>query len=954
MFAVSSRLTSIRVSGQLNETIRKFRDEFEIAVVSAYQEQEALLSAASEKRSNKEPAIKTLHPKALPPAPQLFCGRRSLLEILVSQLCDPDTLQSRSHLAILGSGGIGKTSLALSAIHDETVVACFGQDTRFFISCESAPTKDAFVAAIADALGVDKDNQDLSGIIRMLSLIEGRALLILDNLETPWESPSNRADVEDVLSQLTSVPRVTLLITLRGAERPSGVRWHRPFLPPLQSVDILAARQIFVSISDMVPANEDEESALGQLLDVLDGVPLALTLMANLAQTNTYEELLQRWKEEKTSMLTRGFDSHLSSIDISIQVSLSSTRLQNLPIARRVLQILSLLPDGVEQDNLSKIMTPDADGHVPGLLAAVAALRQTALVVDDKLPPAGHLSSSPRSLRLLSPIREYVRSKLPIGRHDLVPLLKYYTELLQSRSPDSALSGDHQESIRLRSQIVNVSNVLAEVLINPDPPEDAIDCVVKLGPFSTISPASNVLLPLALAAAQKIGARALEGQCLMMNYYRHGAKPQQQILEARRVLEIAEELVESDPEKVKLKSRGFTLLGDAYRRNGQKAKALEALQDSLEMEVALGNFARQIQILYFMSNALEEEGDLQAALEVGMRSTKLGAEHPEFPIPRAYCTVQLGKVYFFRGLFRQAEECYRMALKIQDDVLADSGPSAISLFCLGELYYAEGRIQEAKPILEKAYQIQLMLGRADFASESGLILGRVYLSLGKIDECLTRTHVSFRRFGECQWVEGQIECLLSLSQVERLRGNLVTARLHLEEAKQLYRKNAGTGTGGDADILYEMGNVLSSGGSEAGDEASKYYIISALIRSRRGGRLSVAGCIKGVGDVALMDGRVLDAKSCYNATLALIRHTGDRRQIGGCFLGLGSVAFVLSGSARNECGLSESRHYYEKALTWYRRADDFWGMKACRDRLSSHGWQESDIREPTTINPEFN
>lgn len=875
--------------------------------------------------------------KVIPSAPQIFHGREGILSTLVTQLCTDDPSQPQSHFAILGTGGIGKTSLALSLIQDAAIVGFFGQDRRFFVSCESAATKAAFVASVADALGLESETPDVRGIIEALSTIPGRVLLVLDNLETPWEPSDSRADVEDVLSQLTSVPRLTLLVTLRGAERPSGVRWHRPFLPPLHSVDASAARQIFLSISDMPPANEDEEAVLAQLLEVLDNVPLAVTLMANLAQNNTYDELLQRWTGEKTSMLTRGFDSRLSSIDVSIQVSLSSPRLESLPLTQLVLQIISFLPDGVEQDELPKMI--EADGRVPGFLAAISALRQAALIYHDKLVITYSpltASTGPR-LRLLSPIREYIRVHLPISEADIIPLRSYYIQLLQSRPSEPEALGDQQEVLRLRSQITNASTVLAEALSIPKPPAEAIECVVKLGAFSQISSASNVLLPLALEAAQRIGARRLEGQCVVMSYYRHGAQPLQQIQEARRVLAIADALPDDEPEKVKLKSRGFSILGDAYRRNGQKSKAIEVLQESLEMEVALQNYQRQVQIQYFMCNALEEEGDLISAMHVGLKATKLAEEHAEYPMSRAYSTAQLGKVYFKRGLFRRAEECYRIALKIQDDILVDSGPSAISLFCLGELYYAQGRILEAKPILEKAYQIQLKLGRADFASEAGLILGRVNLSLGNVDECLTKTHVCFRRFGECQWTEGQIECLMSLSQVERLRGNLVLARLHLEEARNLYRKERNIGTTGDADVMYEMGNVLSSGVEEMADDASKYFIISILIRSRRGGRLAVAECLKGLGDVALGQGRLADARSLYQTAVDLTYDTGARLQTGSCYLGLGDVTSRTS----DKRARLESRAYYEKALKWYEEADDFWGKQMCRDRLSLIVPQES-------------
>jgi hypothetical protein len=39
------------------------------------------------------------------------------------------------------------------------------------------------------------------------------SLLVLDNLETPWEALSSRSEVEELLSLLTEVPGLGLLVS---------------------------------------------------------------------------------------------------------------------------------------------------------------------------------------------------------------------------------------------------------------------------------------------------------------------------------------------------------------------------------------------------------------------------------------------------------------------------------------------------------------------------------------------------------------------------------------------------------------------------------------------------------------------------------------------------------------------------------------------------------------------
>ena len=54
---------------------------------------------------------------------------------------------------------------------------------------------------------------------------KSESLLILDNLETPWESKDTQQAVEELLLQLTNIVGLSLVVTLRGAERPSGIPW---------------------------------------------------------------------------------------------------------------------------------------------------------------------------------------------------------------------------------------------------------------------------------------------------------------------------------------------------------------------------------------------------------------------------------------------------------------------------------------------------------------------------------------------------------------------------------------------------------------------------------------------------------------------------------------------------------------------------------------------------------
>ncbi|KAJ7907618.1 hypothetical protein B0H13DRAFT_2501480 [Mycena leptocephala] len=256
-----------------------------------------------------------------------------LKDLLDSLLCDP------ARVAILGPGGMGKTTLAMAALHDDAIIEKY--NLRHFISCESSTN---------------------CGDLTVWTM-----LVVLDNFETPWEAVESRGPVEEFLSLLADIPSLALLVTVRGAERPGKVKWNRPFLSPLEPLSPSASRQIFVEVAD--EPGSGEELAFDHLLDLTGSLPLAVSLMANVASFEGYSSTLARWQTENTSLLSEGHDKR-SNLEKSIAHSLSSPRISSSPHAKNLLSLLSLLPDGIRpQDILA--------GKVPFLIEATgdASLR---------------------------------------------------------------------------------------------------------------------------------------------------------------------------------------------------------------------------------------------------------------------------------------------------------------------------------------------------------------------------------------------------------------------------------------------------------------------------------------------------------------------------------------------------------------------------------------------------
>jgi hypothetical protein len=142
----------------------------------------------------------------LPPSPQIFHGRETELHEVVKLLT-----QECARIAILGAGGMGKTTLAIAALHDTAVVAKYS--FRYFVPCQSTSTSGALVLNIADHLGVEKGSNVSKRVVQFL-MQAPPSLIVLDNLETAWEPVSSQTEVEELLSLLTEVPHLGLMVSI--------------------------------------------------------------------------------------------------------------------------------------------------------------------------------------------------------------------------------------------------------------------------------------------------------------------------------------------------------------------------------------------------------------------------------------------------------------------------------------------------------------------------------------------------------------------------------------------------------------------------------------------------------------------------------------------------------------------------------------------------------------------
>jgi predicted ATPase/DNA-binding SARP family transcriptional activator len=186
-------------------------------------------------------------------------------------------------VTLTGTGGIGKTRLALQIAHE---LADAFDDGVFFVDLAPLREPELVPSAVADALGVDE--QPGRPLLATLEahLRERRVLLLLDNFEVVEEAAPL------VAALLQAAPDLAVLGTSRAPLRLTGEHEVRvPPLPLAAAVRLFAERARAVAPGFRRPSEEAEEVA--ELCRRVDRLPLAIELAAARTRDYAPAELLQ-------------------------------------------------------------------------------------------------------------------------------------------------------------------------------------------------------------------------------------------------------------------------------------------------------------------------------------------------------------------------------------------------------------------------------------------------------------------------------------------------------------------------------------------------------------------------------------------------------------------------------------------------------------------------------------
>ncbi len=252
------------------------------------------------------PALRAVHQRllsqgeAVPVAPSLLtAARRELPALLDETVGREDELSALAALlndgrgrllSVLGTGGVGKTRLAIAVGH---LVAGSTSQAVVLVPLGHAEKPADVPATMCQALGVRTGEDPVASLESALQA--ERTLLICDNFE-------HVLDAAPLLPRLLAVaPDLRVLVTTR---QPLGLRGERlfPLHPLIAAGDAAeqpspAARLFVARVQDADPTFRPTAEEMGEIAEIAqrcDGLPLALELAAARTRALPVAELNRR------------------------------------------------------------------------------------------------------------------------------------------------------------------------------------------------------------------------------------------------------------------------------------------------------------------------------------------------------------------------------------------------------------------------------------------------------------------------------------------------------------------------------------------------------------------------------------------------------------------------------------------------------------------------------------
>ncbi|HJL19206.1 MAG TPA: AAA family ATPase [Sandaracinaceae bacterium LLY-WYZ-13_1] len=269
----------------------------------------------------------------LSPPVSSFVGRRAELEALEARF------ETARLVTVLGPGGIGKTRLAMRFGEGRLEAYTAGDGGGvWFVDLAEARTPAGALAAVAEVLGADVAGRSSDAAVadaigeRVARL--GRVLVVFDNFEHLVDGAARWVE-----GWVRGAPSARFVVTSR---RVLGIDAEQVLaLGPLDREDAAA---LFVGRARQVrlDAERPDPDVVGEIVDAIDRMPLAIELAASRTRILSAAELASRLERPLEILKSPGKDERHGSVRRAV---LDSVALLS-PAERRVFALASTMRNG--------------------------------------------------------------------------------------------------------------------------------------------------------------------------------------------------------------------------------------------------------------------------------------------------------------------------------------------------------------------------------------------------------------------------------------------------------------------------------------------------------------------------------------------------------------------------------------------------------------------------------
>ena len=590
-----------------------------------------------------------------PPPPRVCFGRDELIKKIVG------LAENLTPIALIGAGGIGKSSVSLAVLHHDRIKKMFG-DNRRFIRCDRFSASCAhFLARLSQVVGAGiKNPKDLAPLRPSLSA--EKTLIVLDNAESILDPRGAKGrEIYGVVDELSRFKNICLVITSRITTTPPNCKTLN--VPTLSEA---AAYSTF----DHISKNGRRSTQINNILKQLDFHPLSVTLLATVAHQNRWDNdrLAKEWKQRRTGVLR---PEHETSLAITIELSLSSPLFKTLgPNARGLLGVVAFYPQGVNEKNLS------------WLLPKITNAAQ----IFDKLCVLSLTYRSNGFITMLAPLRDHFCPKDPKSSPLLCTTKEQYFDRM-SVELDPSRPG-FEDARWITSEDVNVEHLLdAPISADSDSDDTWRACInfmrhlnwykprqTILGPKIEALPDSHSLKPKCLYELAML-AETIGNDSETIRLLNHALKLERQRKNDRRV------------------ASTLMMLSHTSQMLGLYKEGIRQAEEALGIYEQLGKAAGRAECSCQLARLLHSDGQYDAAEKAALQSIKLlPKKGQEYKACLSHRT--LGNIYRSKNQRKKAIHHYELALGIasssnwRDHLLWTH-------FSLAELFLAEDKFEDA-------------------------------------------------------------------------------------------------------------------------------------------------------------------------------------------------------------------------------------------------------------------